>query len=197
MHELLPSVKRAIFVDTDMLFVVDPFLLWNTFSTLRPNQMIAFPTLGPNSDSSRICTCVMLLDLAAMRNAKRPFMSSSLVPSWSQDALSTKAFKMALSGDGMIQSAERTKLVKFDPMSPLYGDQGIYHVIWTHFPDLFAHLSLRWDVTHCRKGYGLQLGRWHESGGEEMSETEQVRSQFYMEGAPEKFEQLLPGILHL
>lgn len=196
MHELLPTVERAIFVDTDMLFVVDPWLLWNTFSTLKPKQMIAFPTLGPSSDASRICTCVMLLDLAAMRDHKSPFMSSTLVPGWSKNALSTKAFDLALKGSGLIPSAEREKLVKFDPMSPLYGDQGIYHIIWTHYPELFAHLSLRWDVTHCRKGYGLRLGRHHDAGGDSMSETEQVKAQFYTEQAPEKFKQLLPGILH-
>ncbi|KAG9089212.1 hypothetical protein FS749_001527 [Ceratobasidium sp. UAMH 11750] len=196
MHELLPSVERAIFVDTDMLFVLDPVLLWNTFSTLKRNQMVAFPTLGPKSDSSRICTCVMLLDLAMMRDVKRPFMSSTLVPGWSRNAISSHAFNLALSGDGTIESADRSQRVKFDPMDPLYGDQGLYHVIWAHFPELFAHLSLRWDVTHCRKGYGLQLGKWHESGGEEMSETDQIKAQFYMEEAPEKFEQLLPGILH-
>ncbi|KAG8683773.1 hypothetical protein FRC09_015857, partial [Ceratobasidium sp. 395] len=127
MHELLPNVERAIFVDTDMLFVVDPVLLWNTFSTLKPDQIVAFPTLGPKSDSSRICTCVMLLDLAAMRNVERPFMSSSLVPTWSRNALSSRAFSLALSGDGMIESADRSQRVKFDPMDPLYGDQGIYH----------------------------------------------------------------------
>lgn len=159
--------------------------------------MIAFPTLGPKSDASRICTCVMLLDLAAMRSPKSPFMSSTLLPSWSKNGLSSKAFELALRGGGMIPTAERSKLVKFNPMNPLYGDQGIYHIIWTHFPELFAHLSLRWDVTHCRGGYGLKLGRWHEAGGEEMSETDQVRSQFFMEEAPEKYNQLLPGILHL
>ncbi|KAG8748645.1 hypothetical protein FRC10_000036 [Ceratobasidium sp. 414] len=196
MHELLPSVERAIFIDTDMLFVLDPVLLWNTFSTLKRNQMVAFPTLGPKSDSSRICTCVMLLNLATMRDVKRPFMSSTLVPGWSRSAISSNAFNLTLSGDGMIESADRSKRVKFDPMDPLYGDQGLYHVIWTHFPELFAHLSLRWDVTHCRQGYGLQLGKWHEPGGEEVSETDQVKAQFYMEEAPEKFEQLLPGILH-
>lgn len=196
LHELLPGVDRAIFVDTDMLFVVDPVLLWNTFSTMKPEQMIAFPTLGPKSDASRICTCVMLLDLAAMRNYKRPFMSSTLLPSWSKNGLSGKAFELTLKGDGMVPTASRTEFIKFDPMNPLYGDQGIYHVIWTHFPEYFAHLSLRWDVTHCRKGYGLKLGRWHEDGGEEMSETDQIKSQFYMEEAPEKYEQMLPGILH-
>ncbi|CAE7226661.1 unnamed protein product [Rhizoctonia solani] len=196
LHELLPGVDRAIFVDTDMLFVVDPVLLWNIFSTLKPGQIIAFPTLGPKSDASRICTCVMLLNLSAMRDYKRPFMSSTLLPSWSKNGISGKAFERALSGDGLIPDADRTKFLKFNPKEPLFGDQGIYHIIWTHFPELFAHLSLRWDITHCRNGYGLKLGRWQDEGGEELSETDQIKSQLYTEEAPEKHGQLLPGILH-
>lgn len=196
MHELLPDVDKAIFVDTDMLFVLDPLLLWNTFSTLKPNQLMAFPTLGPNSDASRICTCVMLLNLAAMRNTNRPFMSSTLVSGWPKNALSSKAFERTIAAGGTVPDADRSKRVKFDPMNPLYGDQGIYHIIWTHFPELFAHLSLRWDTTHCRSSYGLQLGRWQDAGGEDMSETDQVKAQIYTEQAPEDYEQLLPGILH-
>ncbi|KAF8710769.1 hypothetical protein RHS03_02258, partial [Rhizoctonia solani] len=196
LHELLPGVERGIFVDTDMLFVIDPLLLWNTFSTLKPEQMIAFPTLGPKSNAAQICTCVMLLNLSAMRDYKRPFMSSTLGSGWEKNGISGRAFEKALSGDGLIREPGTTKLIKFDPKNPLFGDQGIYHVIWAHFPDLFAHLSLRWDVTHCRQGYGLKLGHWKDDNGEEMSETEQVKSQIYMEEAPEKQDQLLPGILH-
>ncbi|CAE6344424.1 unnamed protein product [Rhizoctonia solani] len=196
LHELLPGVERAIFVDTDMLFVIDPVLLWNTFSTLKPEQMVAFPTLGPKSDASLICTCVMLLNLSAMRDDKRPFMSSTLLPGWSQNGISGKAFQKVLSGGGLVWDPNHNEFIKFDPKDPLFGDQGIYHVIWTHFPELFAHLSLRWDVTHCRRGYGLKLGHWKDGDGEEMSETDQVKSQFDMREAPEKHNQLLPGILH-
>ncbi|CAE6435704.1 unnamed protein product [Rhizoctonia solani] len=196
LHELLPGVDRAIFVDTDMMFVVDPVLLWNAFSTLKPEQMVAFPTLGPKSDASRICTCVMLLNLSAMRDYNRPFMSSTLLPSWSKNGISGQAFEKALSGDGLIADSDRTKFLKFNPKEALFGDQGIYHIIWTHFPELFAHLSLRWDITHCRSGYGLKLGRWQDEGGEEMSETDQIKSQLYTEEAPEKHDQLLPGLLH-
>ncbi|QRW00085.1 hypothetical protein RhiJN_28103 [Ceratobasidium sp. AG-Ba] len=196
MHELLPTVDKAIFVDTDMLFVVDPVLLWNSFSSLKSEQIIAFPTLGPNSDASRICTCVMLLNFAGMRNVRQPFMSSSLVPGWPENSLSSQAIKLTLAGDGMVPDGDRSKRVEFDPFDLLFGDQGLYHVVWTHFPELFAHLSLRWDITHCRKGYGLELGHRHDSGGEDMSETEQVKAQSWMDEAPEKFQQLLPGILH-
>ncbi|CUA72472.1 hypothetical protein RSOLAG22IIIB_01142 [Rhizoctonia solani] len=196
LHELLPDVNRAIFVDTDMVFVVDPVLLWNTFSTLKPDQMLAFPTLGPKSDASLICTCVMLLNLSLMRDHKRPFMSSTLLPSWSKNGVSGQAFEKALSGDGLIQNPGRTTLIKFNPKDPLFGDQGIYHVIWTHFPELFAHLSLRWDITYCRSGYGLKLGHWRDEQDEDMSETDQIKSQIHTEEAPEKHDQLLPGILH-
>ena len=59
MHELLPDVKRAIYFDTDMAFMVDPLLLWQEFDRLTADQMIALPTQVADPDAYHVCTCVM------------------------------------------------------------------------------------------------------------------------------------------
>jgi hypothetical protein len=61
-HEVLYDVKRVIYLDTDMLFLVDPYLLWRDFERYwgqSKDFMIAFPTLGERSTSDVVCTCIM------------------------------------------------------------------------------------------------------------------------------------------
>ena len=100
-HELLPpSVEKAIFVDTDAFFISDPALLWDVFDTLRPQTSIVMSS-HPDQDApewnnaSRICSCVMLLDLAKLR--KDRLMHSNVYAKINPDnpgkALSTAAFK--------------------------------------------------------------------------------------------------------
>ena len=62
LHEVLHDVKRVIYLDTDMLFLVDPYLLWRDFERYWNQSrdfMIAFPTLGERSTSDVVCTCIM------------------------------------------------------------------------------------------------------------------------------------------
>lgn len=176
-HELLYDVEKVIFYDTDMLFLVDPFLLWREFQEMHDDQMIAFPTLGTDSDPMEICTCVMLLNLRAMRATS--FMPSTLFPPSSPKSISPAAWR-----------ATGT-----DPLKPKFGDQGLYWAVWKHRPEYFKHLSMSWDITHCRFSYGLSLA----DGDDSMPEEEQVahqKEQFDVRTAPERFTQLFPGIVH-
>jgi len=62
LHEVLHDVKRVIYLDTDMLFLVDPYLLWRDFERYWNQSrdfMVAFPTLGERSTSDVVCTCIM------------------------------------------------------------------------------------------------------------------------------------------
>ncbi|EIN12624.1 hypothetical protein PUNSTDRAFT_59955 [Punctularia strigosozonata HHB-11173 SS5] len=172
-HEVLHDVERIIFVDTDMLFLVDPALLWREFDAMDENQMVAFPTLGPKSHSGWICTCVMILNLKAMR--ERMFMPSNLLPTTPS-----------------LGSPDVWKDTGTDPYNPDYGDQGLYWAIWQGYPQHFKHLSISWDTTHCRYSYGMSLA----DGDENMSEEEQVARQWDTQQAPERFKQLFPAILH-
>lgn len=172
-HELLPTVDKALFIDTDMMFVVDPLLLWRTFDTMNSTQILLFPTLGPTSWEGTICTCTMVMNLRMMREAH--FMASTLLPDLMNISISSTSYPG-----------------RVDPLAPPFGDQGLYFAMWQARPELFGHLSLVWDMTGCRTGYGLTM-----EGGAETTTEEQVKNQVEVGDAPEKFEQLFPGIIHL
>jgi hypothetical protein len=208
-QEILRDVEKAIFIDTDMIFVgevidasnfshgvylysVDPVQLWDTFSTFSSEAAVSFPTLGRDSHAGRICTCVMLLNLARMRASNQIWMPSSLLPNMYSPA--KPAFKKA-SVDGVVDVITPTQKIPWNPLDPFFADQGVYHVIWTYQPKLFQHLSLRWDITHCREDYGLKLGLVGDEIEMDISEKEHIKQQIYSDDAGEDL--VVPGILHL
>lgn len=140
----------------------------------------------------------MLLNLAGMRNA--PFMPSTLLPETERTSLASYAFERARV-DGIVDLNDHSKTIAWDPYDPLFADQGIYHVIWTYRKEHFQSLSLRWDITQCRAGYGLTLGTFDANDdkgrpdGEDITEDEQASRQYWHEASGERF--LSPGILHL
>lgn len=72
-HELLPAhVEKVMFVDTDAFFISDPLLLWQQFDTFNDTTAISLPShpemFAPQwFDANKICSCIMLLDLAKLR----------------------------------------------------------------------------------------------------------------------------------
>ncbi|KZO98259.1 glycosyltransferase family 8 protein [Calocera viscosa TUFC12733] len=182
LHEILTETKRAIFIDIDTLFTVDPLLLWKEFAKFRPGQVFAVPTLGPDSDELTVCSCALLLDLEAMRE-RFQWVASDLRPGASRTDIAYSSL-MA---------------VGLDPRNPPFGDQGVYYAIWKARPELAGHLSLSWDVSHCRNHWGFSMA----DGDDEMTEEEQERRrdermrsvEGRMRNAPEKFP-IFPGILH-
>lgn len=192
-HEILADVKRAAYVDTDMIFVVDPAQLWDTFPTLGKDVLISFPTLGNESHAGQICTCVMLMELARMRNPDVLLIPSTRLPDVS-DWLSEPVAAAKKDGIRSIFNKPDERM-PFDPMDLLFGDQGLYYVLWLYRPYLFDRLSLRWDVTGCRESYGLRMGHFKEGEHpEDMSEVEQLAKQGYNSATDEGL--LFPGILH-
>ncbi|KZT61454.1 glycosyltransferase family 8 protein [Calocera cornea HHB12733] len=182
LHEILTETKRAIFIDIDTLFTVDPLLLWKEFARFRPGQVFAVPTLGPESDELTVCSCALLLDLEAMRE-RFQWVASDLRPGASR----TDVAYSSLMSTGL------------DPRNPPFGDQGVYYAIWKARPELAGHLSLSWDVSHCRNHWGFSMA----DGDDEMTEEEQERRrdermqsvEARMRNAPEKYP-IFPGILH-
>lgn len=180
LHEVLHDVNRVIYLDTDMLFLVDPFLLWRDFERYwneSQDFMVAFPTLGERSTSDVVCTCIMLLDLEQMR--KHFFMPSTNFPT----------------GTKSLGNNETWARAEIDPENPEFGDQGLYFAIWKrHGRKMFKDLSVSWDMTHCRFSYGLSLA----DGDDSMDETEQISNQiFTREGKVyDRWYQLYPALLH-
>ena len=175
-HEVLPNtVPKAIFFDTDMLFVTDPYLLWRQFDKFQGSQIISFPDLGSNSTAMDICTCTMLLNLDAMRSTSTPFVGSELFGDRQRPLGTLEVFRK----HGV------------NPRNPQFGDQGLYWAIWKEYPERFRHLPLAWDTSHCRFSYGMTL-----DGDDSISEEDHIKSQIQTYAVKEDFEQLFPGILH-
>jgi hypothetical protein len=64
LHEVLHDVEKVIYFDTDMLFLVDPYLLWREFDRFEARNekvLASFPTLGPKSTSDVVCSCIMFV----------------------------------------------------------------------------------------------------------------------------------------
>jgi len=181
LHEVLHDVEKVIFFDTDMLFLVDPYLLWREFDRFQAqNQkvLVSFPTLGPESTSDVVCSCIMLLNLNLLR--QEHFMPSTLFPSELQTLGNSQTWSIA----------------NIDPVNPDFGDQGFYFAVWKRYGSDggFRDLSVSWDMTHCRYSYGMSLA----DGNDSMSELDQVTRQTYLREAKvyEQWNQLYPAVLH-
>ncbi|KZV92818.1 hypothetical protein EXIGLDRAFT_67071 [Exidia glandulosa HHB12029] len=178
LHELLP-IPKVIYVDTDAFFAADPNLLWSylvNMTSTSPKTLISFPHAGrEESNGALICSCVMAMNLEAMRAA--PLMPSTLVPSWEQTALGT---------------TETWKEGNMDPSQPAWGDQGLLYAMWRRFPERFWRLSRAWDISACRGFYHLGL-----SGADATSKAEEKKVQQLGKDTEDAVEGMLfPGIVH-
>ena len=182
-HELLPpSVPRAIFVDTDAFFISDPLLLWRQFAAFDAHTAIAMPSHPDQSsavwrDANKVCSCVMLLDLARLRALR--LMASTLYTDG--PALAPPLFAAL-----------------FGPPAPKYadvwlGDQSFWWAIVRARPDLYAHLPYDFEVSSCLYDmYVTGLGEPDATAAEQV-----VRQQDRVRGTPSEGVAVVPRLLHL
>lgn len=144
-HEIIPStVKKGIYVDTDAIFISDPSLLWDVFSSLETTTAIVMGSHPDQhapewNDASKICSCIMLLDLEKLRNMH--LMDSSTYRAFDAfTSVSPAAFR-AKYGE---PSGDRGR---YDNVR--LGDQGYWWAIVDYRPDLFEPLSYDFEVTTC------------------------------------------------
>lgn len=186
-HEILPdTVKRAIFVDTDAFFISDPLLLWQQFDSHKEATAVSMPTHPEQSapewhDASKICSCVILLNLERLRNVRLMDSSVYREDSAGVPALSPPAFRDMFGPPGEDGHYQGVKL----------GDQGYWWAIVSHRPDIFEHLSFDWEVSSCLVGsYGTALG--HDDANEE----DELAVQIHTWATPHQGEVILPKLLH-
>lgn len=172
-HEILPqSVKKSIYIDTDAFFISDPTLLWNTFSKLKPTTAIVM-SYHPDENSpiwnyaSRICSCVMLLDLEKLRELR--LMDSSVYRDVTDGshplALAPPTFR-AKYGEPGPKGYENVKL----------GDQGYWWAIVDHRPDVFEPLSFDFEITSClMDSYSIGLGDDGRTEADELPRQSHVK----------------------
>lgn len=189
-HEILPvTVKRAIFVDTDAFFISDPTLLWDVFDRLKPTTAISMPThpdqYAPEwNHASRICSCIMLLDLEKLRALR--LMDSSIYRADTSGlyppALSPPTFEAMYGPPGDSGHYDAVRL----------GDQGYYWAIVKHRPDIFEHLSYDWEVSSCLLDMYM-TGLGHDNA----TESAELSTQIHTLGTPHEGEVIFPKLLHL
>ncbi|KAJ7093079.1 hypothetical protein C8R44DRAFT_646136 [Mycena epipterygia] len=190
LHEILPtSVKKVIFVDSDAMLVADPTLLWQTFDGLKPSTAIVMGS-HPDHDAeqwhhaSRICSCVMLLNLEKFRELR--LMDSSIYRNDTSGlyppALAPSAFR-AMYG---IPAGENSR---YDNVR--LGDQGYWWAIVDHNPHLFEPLSYDFEVTSCL------VDTYHTGLGDDtVTEEVELSRQMHTKGTPQEGIVILPKLLH-
>ncbi|KAF8919468.1 hypothetical protein CPB85DRAFT_1212643 [Mucidula mucida] len=186
-HEIVPPhVKKGIYIDTDALFISDPALLWDVFSRLKPTTSIVMGS-HPDQDSpewshaSRICSCVMLLDLDKLRKGR--LMDSSIWKGTQPEALSPPTFRK-MYGDPRLSGTGKYANVRL-------GDQGYWWAIVDGRPDIFEPLSFDFEITSCLMDtYMIGLG--HET----VTEEEEMSRQIHVKDTPQEGQVILPKLLH-
>ncbi|RDB21518.1 hypothetical protein Hypma_011350 [Hypsizygus marmoreus] len=190
-HEIIPpDVKKGIYIDTDALFISDPALLWNVFQHLKPTTSIVMAShpdqIAPEwNDASRICSCVMLLDLEKLRASR--LMDSTFYRGDTSGkhpaALSPPTFraKYGLPGGDGHGRYDNVRL----------GDQGYWWAIVDHRPDIFEPLSYDFEVTSCLLDtYGTGLG------DDAVTEAVELSRQVHVKNTPQEGIVILPKLLH-
>lgn len=178
-HEIIPpTVKKGIYVDTDAMFISDPTLLWVVFNRLQPSTAIVMSS-HPDQDTpewhhaSRICSCIMLLDLEKLRALR--MMDSSIYRNdktgGHPPALSPPAFQ------AMYGSPEDNG--RYDNVR--LGDQGYWWAIVDHHPEIFEPLSYDFEITSCLMDTYLT-----GLGDESVTEPEELSRQTHTENTPQE-----------
>ena len=189
-HEILPpTVKKSIFVDTDAFFISDPALLWAQFRSWAPGTAISMPSHPEQSapqwlDANKVCSCVMLLDLAALRNLRLMDSSVYRADQGGVKALAPPAFE-ALFGKPDAETGKYRDV--------WLGDQSFWWAIVKARPDIYAHLPYDWEVSSCLVDMYIT-----SLGDADATVEEQARAQKdRLHDGPHAGEAVTPRLLHL
>ncbi|KAH9951437.1 hypothetical protein B0H21DRAFT_283342 [Amylocystis lapponica] len=189
-HEILPdSVKRAIFIDTDAFFITDPALLWDYFERLKPSTAIAMPTHPDQSaeewhNANRICSCIMLLDLARLRALR-------LMDSSAYRADTSGRFPPPLAPPAFAAMFGAPARATGHYAGVKLGDQGYWWAIVSHRADVFEHLSFEWEISSCLMDmYNTGLG----ADGTDVDAERAAQVHTWL--TPHEGEAVLPKMLH-
>lgn len=196
LHEILPtSVKKVIFVDSDAMLVADPTLLWQTFDGLKPSTAIVTgryvyslqldscsKCYGSHPDhdaeqwhhASRICSCVMLLNLEKFRELR--LMDSSV---YRNDTSGLYPPALAPSAFRAMYGMPTGENGRYDNVR--LGDQGYWWAIVDHNPQLFESLSYDFEVSSCL------VDTYHTGLGDDtVTEEVELSRQMHTKGTPQE-----------
>lgn len=128
---LLRHYERLIVIDTDIIFLQDPLLLWDQFNDENASWLYKMP-LNDRKNENTICSCVVLINV-------KNVLSSNLYPAEFQKALQ-------LNGDTYNRSTGLYQTHRVD--------QAVYYLLSKRRPEMFTTLHERFNVEHCRRYFG-------------------------------------------
>lgn len=127
---LLRDYDKVIVIDTDMVFLQDPAILWDQFNEGSDSWAYKMP-MNDLSSENHICSCVVLINVQNV-------LSRNLYPIEYEKALQ--------------QDAE-----SFNEKTGLYQtkrvDQAVYYLLQKRRPELFRSLDQRFNIDHCHHYY--------------------------------------------
>lgn len=163
---LLYDHDQVIVIDSDMVFLEDPAMLWSEFDDDR-SWAYKLPLNEVYSFNS-ICSCIVLINIPTV--LKNDFYPEKFLHA------------MALAG------------TKPDPETGLYDtervDQHVYYYLFKAYPHLFRTLKQQFNIDYCHKFYGafdnvsssvkvsllhMNCGNWDEP----LRESSEVFFNFY------------------
>ena len=110
------------------------------------NAVVSVPHAGPESSGGQLCTCIIGMNLDAMRNISSPLMPSTLIPS---------TLNTALGRQDVFKSAD------VDAKKPYWGDQSLFWAMWKTHPERFGRMPRTWDTSACTNFHGMFLDGQH------------------------------------
>ncbi|KAJ7849107.1 hypothetical protein B0H14DRAFT_3108827 [Mycena olivaceomarginata] len=189
-HEILPpSVKKAIFVDSDSILIANPRLMWEIWDSAKPSTAFIMASHSDQHaeewhDASRICSCVMMLNLEKFRQLR--LMDSSI---YRNDTSGLFPTALAPSAFRAMYGTPTGENGRYDNVR--LGDQGYWWAIVDHNRDLFEHLSFDFEVTSCLlESYMTGLG------DDTVTEEVELSRQIYTNSTPQEGIAVLPKLLH-
>lgn len=127
---LLPDLDRVVVIDSDMVFLEDPAILWAEFDG-DDSWAYKLP-LNDMENYNSICSCIVLINI-------RTVLKNDFYPSKFLHAL-------ALAG------------TKPDPETGLYEtervDQHVYYYLYKAYPKLLRTLKQEFNMDYCHQFYG-------------------------------------------
>lgn len=125
--------QRVIVIDSDMLFIQDPRVLWVHVD--KPESGDAWPwayqmPLNNMSQSSTICSCIVVMNIPLI-------LENDFYPTKFLNVLQSHPKIFDLNGT----------------FSPPLGDQDLYYYLSKVYPGMFRSLPQRFNVDHCHDYY--------------------------------------------
>jgi len=129
-----PTIERLVVVDTDMVFVDDPSILFQ-YEFEQDSAWYYKMPLANRSRASEICSCIVLMNIPHI-------LSSNMFPDGFQHALANNP---SWKNDEGLYDAP-------------HGDQGLYFAILQTQPGVIESLPDRWNADRCHEynGGGLE-----------------------------------------